>query len=133
MRDDRLCIREERKSVTGFGAVTSGAWNPAKNGNNPEVISFGTHLNPTALYRAQLIDCVGSSQAALVLGGNTGKGTTDTGVAADFTIAATPPSQTVTAGNGTSYTANVGVINGFNDTVSLSVSGLPTGAKKKAS
>src|SRR6185437_10603269 len=46
----------------------TGAWNPANNGNNPEVISFGTHLSPTALYRAQLIDRVGSSQATLVIG-----------------------------------------------------------------
>jgi hypothetical protein len=48
--------------------------------------------------------------------------------APDFSIAATPSSQTVTAGNGTSYTATVTALNGFSGSVSLSVSGLPTGA-----
>jgi hypothetical protein len=104
-----------------------GSWNHAGNGNDPEVTSFGTHLSPTALYRAQLIDRLGATQAALVLG-NTGIGDTDTGVSADFTVSATPSSQTVIAGNGTNYTVNVAAINGFNDTVSLTVSGFPSGA-----
>ncbi|QEE30737.1 DUF1349 domain-containing protein [Terriglobus albidus] len=47
---------------------------------------------------------------------------------ADFSISATPSSQTVTQGNGTTYTTTIGALNGFADTVSLSVSGLPTGA-----
>ncbi len=46
----------------------------------------------------------------------------------DFSLTATPASQTVTAGNGTSYTATVSPSNGFTGTVSLSVSGLPSGA-----
>src|SRR5262252_994169 len=46
----------------------------------------------------------------------------------DFTISATPSSQTVTAGSGTSYTTTVSAVNGFTGTVNLSVSGLPSGA-----
>ncbi|HEV2492108.1 MAG TPA: hypothetical protein VG204_03455 [Terriglobia bacterium] len=46
----------------------------------------------------------------------------------DFTIAATPSSQSVVQGNGTSYTVNVGALNGFAGSVTFSVSGLPTGA-----
>src|SRR5260370_31867463 len=46
----------------------------------------------------------------------------------DFTLSAGPASQTVTAGNGTSYTATVAPINGFTGTVSVAVSGLPSGA-----
>ncbi|HZR27840.1 MAG TPA: hypothetical protein VFA71_03600 [Terriglobales bacterium] len=46
----------------------------------------------------------------------------------DFSITAGPASQTVIAGNGTSYTATVAPINGFNGTVSLGVSGVPSGA-----
>ncbi|TMA25835.1 MAG: hypothetical protein E6J78_16170 [Deltaproteobacteria bacterium] len=48
--------------------------------------------------------------------------------APDFTIAATPSSQTVVQGNGTSYTATVTAQNGFTGTVNFSVTGLPTGA-----
>src|SRR6201996_4319732 len=46
----------------------------------------------------------------------------------DFSVAATPNSQTVTQGNSTTYTTTVGALNGFTDTVNLSVTGLPTGA-----
>ncbi|HZR29984.1 MAG TPA: hypothetical protein VFA71_14500, partial [Terriglobales bacterium] len=46
----------------------------------------------------------------------------------NYTLSAGPGTQTITAGNGTSYTATVTPSNGFNGTVSLSVSGLPSGA-----
>jgi hypothetical protein len=46
----------------------------------------------------------------------------------NFSIAATPASQTVTAGAGTSYTATVTASGGFTGAVSFSVSGLPSGA-----
>jgi hypothetical protein len=46
----------------------------------------------------------------------------------DFSISASPSSQTVTAGQNTTYSATVGALNGFTGTVTLSVSGLPTGA-----
>jgi hypothetical protein len=46
----------------------------------------------------------------------------------DFSVSATPSSQTVTQGNGTSYTINVAPSGGFAGTVGLSVSGLPQGA-----
>jgi len=50
------------------------------------------------------------------------------GPSPDFTIAATPASQTVTQGGSTSYTASVSSLNGFAGTVNLSVTGLPSGA-----
>jgi len=46
----------------------------------------------------------------------------------DFSISATPSSQTVVAGNSTPYTVNVGALNGFSGTVNFSASGLPSGA-----
>ncbi len=46
----------------------------------------------------------------------------------DFSLAATPASQTVTAGAGTDYTVTVTPSGGFAGTVTFSVSGLPTGA-----
>jgi hypothetical protein len=46
----------------------------------------------------------------------------------DFSITATPASQTVTAGAGTSYTATVAASGGFTGVVTFSVSGLPSGA-----
>jgi len=46
----------------------------------------------------------------------------------DFSISAGPSSQTITAGNLTNYTATVTPSNGFTGNVSLSASGLPSGA-----
>jgi hypothetical protein len=46
----------------------------------------------------------------------------------DFSVSATPSTQNVSQGNGTSYTVNVASSGGFTGTVGLSVSGLPQGA-----
>ena len=47
---------------------------------------------------------------------------------ADFSLSASPASQTVNASQSTSYAVAVNAIAGFNGTVTLSVSGLPTAA-----
>ena len=44
----------------------------------------------------------------------------------DFTLSAAPSSQTVPRGGSTSYTVTLTSVNGFNNNVSLSVSGLPS-------
>jgi hypothetical protein len=46
----------------------------------------------------------------------------------DFSLAASPSSQSVTQGNSTSYTVSVGAVGGFSGAVNLAVSGLPSGA-----
>jgi len=46
----------------------------------------------------------------------------------DFSVAATPSSQTIPPGTGTSYTVSVASSNGFNANVTFNVSGLPSGA-----
>ena len=46
----------------------------------------------------------------------------------DFSISATPPSQTVVQGSSTTYTVSVTALNGFTGTVTFSASGLPAGA-----
>lgn len=48
--------------------------------------------------------------------------------APDFSISASPSSQTVVQGNSTTYTATVSALNGFTGAVNFSVSGLPSGA-----
>ncbi len=47
---------------------------------------------------------------------------------ADFSIAASPSSQTVTKGQAATYTVTVTRVNGFAGSVTLSASGLPSGA-----
>lgn len=53
---------------------------------------------------------------------------TTTPSSADFSLSASPASQTVAAGGSTSYTTTVTASGGFSGAVALSVSGLPTGA-----
>jgi hypothetical protein len=48
--------------------------------------------------------------------------------APDFTISATPNSQTVVRGSGANYAININRVGGFSGAVTLSVSGLPTGS-----
>ena len=48
--------------------------------------------------------------------------------APDFTLAATPPSQTVAPGEATTFGVTVTRVNGFADAVGFTVSGLPAGA-----
>jgi len=51
-----------------------------------------------------------------------------TGVPPDFSLAIAPSSRTVTAGQSTSYTVTVSAQGGFGGNVTLSVTGLPSGA-----
>jgi len=81
-------------------------------------VSAGTHTY-TASYGGN------STYAQLYYGKAT---VTATGGSPDFTISASPSSQTVTAGSGTLYTTTIGAVSGFTGTVNLSVSGLPSGA-----
>jgi hypothetical protein len=46
----------------------------------------------------------------------------------DFALSATPVTASVVQGSSASYTVSVGALNGFSGAVTLSVSGLPTGA-----
>jgi poly(beta-D-mannuronate) lyase len=48
--------------------------------------------------------------------------------AADFSVSASPNSQTVVVGGSASYTVTVGALSGSPGTINLAVSGLPTGA-----
>ena len=48
--------------------------------------------------------------------------------APDFSISASPSSQSATQGGSASYTVSVNALNGFADTVNFSASGLPSGA-----
>jgi hypothetical protein len=48
--------------------------------------------------------------------------------APDFSVSASPSSQSTAQGGNAPYTVSVSALNGFNDTVNFSVSGLPSGA-----
>jgi len=75
---------------------------------------------------------VGTYQVTVTVNGllsNADKTFTISAPAADFTLASSPASRTVTQGFAADYTVTLSPLNGFNSPVTLSVSsGLPTGA-----
>jgi hypothetical protein len=112
-------------SVSGLPSGTTASFNPTSvAGSGNSTLSVSTSSTTAAgTYTLTITGTSGalthSATVTLVV----------TAVATpDFTISATPSSQTVTAGSGSSYTTTVTAMNGFTGTVSLSVSGLPTGA-----
>ncbi|HEY8738183.1 MAG TPA: hypothetical protein VIO62_14210 [Candidatus Dormibacteraeota bacterium] len=110
-------------SASGFGSGASGTFSPAS------VAGSGTStLTVTTTSSAA------TGSFPITINGVSGTLSHNTSVTLvvnpppDFTIAVNPSSQTVTQGNGTSYTATVTAQNGFAGSVSLSVSGLGAGA-----
>jgi hypothetical protein len=109
-------------SVSGLPSATGAAFNPTSVvGSGSSTLSINTATNtPPGNY-------------ALTVTGTSGALTHTATVAIsvnalpDFTLSASPASQTVVAGSATSYTATVTSSNGFNGNVGLSVSNLPTG------
>jgi uncharacterized membrane protein len=89
---------EEQNTVSGTSAIA--ATGNISNINSARVITIAATLKPS--------------------GGGSGS--------PNFTLSATPSSQTVTAGANTSYTVTTAAQNGFGGSVALSVSGLPSGA-----
>ncbi|HSY18057.1 MAG TPA: discoidin domain-containing protein, partial [Candidatus Acidoferrales bacterium] len=108
-------------SVSGLPAHASGSFNPASitGGAGSSTLNITTATNtPNGDY-------------PLIITGISGTLTNTTSVTLsfnDFSISASPSSQSVIAGGTTNYTVNVGNINGFGGTVTFSAAGLPTGA-----
>jgi regulation of enolase protein 1 (concanavalin A-like superfamily) len=109
-------------SVSGLPAGASGSFNPTSvSGSGSSTLSVvTTSSTQPGTYTLTLTGASGSlsHSATVALTVNV----------PDFSISATPGSQFVTVGAGTSYTATVSPLNGFNGTVNLGVSGLPSGA-----
>jgi hypothetical protein len=108
-------------SVSGLPTHASGSFGPASitNGFGSSTLNITTATNtPSGTYTLTVNGVSGSLTNS----------TTVTLLLNDFTISASPSSQTVTAGGSTNYTISVGNINGFGGTVTFSASGLPAGA-----
>lgn len=104
------------------GTIASYAWtfaggSPATStATTPGTVTYSTAGTYTA--SLAVTDNAGATSAAA----------TRTVTVTDFSLSATPNSNTVSAGTGASYTTTVSAINGFSGAVTLGVIGLPTGA-----
>lgn len=110
-------------SVSGLPTGATASFNPtsvAGSGTSTLTVSTST-TTPAGTYTLAITGTSGtlthSATVTLIVPGPP-----------DFSISASPSSQTVTQGNGTTFTTSISALSGFTDTVNLSVSGLPTGA-----
>ena len=112
-------------SVSGLpSGVTAGLSATTINGSgNPTITLTASSSTAVGTYSVTVNGLSGTlSNAATFSLDVSGSDTT-----ADFSLAASPASQTVTAGNSTSFTVNVGAVNSFSGTVGLVESGMPAG------
>src|SRR5215472_6490166 len=112
-------------SVSGLPANATASFNPTSvTGSGSSTMTVTTaSTTPTGSFPLTITGTSGATShtASVTL-------VVNAPVVGDFSISATPASQTVTAGNGTSYTATVAGSGGFSGVVSFSASGLPAGA-----
>jgi uncharacterized membrane protein len=145
--DFSLAASPSTQSAAAGGSATYTATVTPVNGFNGTVTlsASGLPTGVTASFSPATVAGSGSSTATITVGSGVAAGSyplTITGTsgslthsanvtltvpAADFSIAATPSTQTAGPGGGTTYTATITPLNGFSGTVTLSASGLPTG------
>jgi hypothetical protein len=118
-------------TLKSFGTPAGTAtFNPAQltlSGSQAQTatLTLNTSTSATAKTYFPLITSFSSNrlhdfQGTLILGSSSGN--------PDFSIAATPGTQTVVSGNSAAYTVTITPQNGFSGTVGLSAGGLPAGA-----
>ena len=107
-------------SASGLPSGASASFNPTSitAGNSSTMTVTTSNTTPAGSYTLTITGTSGSDAHS----------TTVTLNVTGFSVSATPPSQTITAGNSTNFTATIGAINGFDGNVAWSVSGLPSGA-----
>jgi uncharacterized membrane protein len=112
-------------SVSGVPARTSASFGTSSiSGSGSTTLTLSPHHNAkNGTYTLTITGTSGSISHSTTVTFIVGTSTTP-----DFSVAASPSSQTVTPGGSTSYTVTVSPSGGFNSSVSLSASGLPGGA-----
>jgi hypothetical protein len=112
-------------SVSGLPAGAAGTFNPASvatSGSTTLSVTTSS-TTPAGTYPLTITGTSGS-----IVHTNSVTLVVNPSPVPDYSVSATPASQTVIQGAGTSYTATVTPVNGFTGTVTFSVTGLPAGA-----
>ncbi len=116
---------------TGFNGVVSLTASGLPTGGSAAFNPTSVTGSGSSTMTVTLQNTVAAGNYTLTVKGTSGGTTQSTNVGlvvSDFSISPTPSSRTVSPGNSTNYTVNVGNIDGFTGSVSLSATGLPTGA-----
>ncbi|MGA2790301.1 MAG: zinc ribbon domain-containing protein [Candidatus Bathyarchaeia archaeon] len=110
-------------SVSGLPNGVSASFNPTS-GTPPFTSTLSVTVASSVSPGALTLTIVGNGGGVT----HTASVTLIVSAASDFAIGVSPASQSVLQGQTASYSVNVSALNGFNSQVSLSVSGLPSGA-----
>jgi hypothetical protein len=144
-----ISVSPGSETVAVAGAATYTLTTTAVNGFDGVVtpVVDGLPSNSSASFSPETITGSGSSTLTVNTTGNTAPGnyplafTATSGslkatasaslvvIGANFTLAATPEIQSINAGGSASYTVTSTALGGFTGTITLSVPGLPSGAK----
>jgi Beta-propeller repeat/Cep192 domain 4 len=125
--------------ITFTGITASGAYAetddclkaPLQPGTNCAInVTFAPTTTGSSVGALTLTDDAPGSPQIIYL---TGTGVGQTTTQGDFTISATPPSATISAGQSAKYTVSITGVGGFSQPVNLSCSGAPTAASCSAS
>jgi len=144
--DFTLSVSSSVQTVPAGGTANYGIINIARTGGFNDPVTFSVsglpsgavatfHPNPASVSSSLSVGTFGGPAASYTLTvTGTGGGITRTlqltlqVTNADFSLSASPASQTVIAGAGTSYTVTITGMNGWDNSVNLGVTGLPSGA-----
>jgi hypothetical protein len=109
-------------SVSGLPTGANGTFNPNPTASTSTLTVTTSAATPAGSYPLTITGTSGalSHQTTVTL--------VVQAPAGDFTLGATPASRTVTRRSSTTYAVTITPVNGFSGSVSLSVSGLPSGA-----
>ncbi|MDB6009760.1 MAG: hypothetical protein JWL65_2010 [Gammaproteobacteria bacterium] len=113
-------------SVSGLPAGAVGTFSPATVAGSGSSTLTVTTTSGTTPVGSSTVTITGTSGALKQTSGVTLS--VSAVLPPGFTLAASPSTRTVVAGNATSYTTNIAAVGGFSGAVTLSVSGLPAGA-----
>ena len=108
------------------GTISSYSWTFP--GGNPSTSSMANPGSVTYATAGTFTATLTVTDNASVSDPNPPTRTITVNPAPDFSISASPSSQSTPPGGNASYTVSVGALNGFTDTVNFSVTGVPSGA-----
>ena len=108
------------------GTISAYSWTFP--GGSPSTSSLATPGNVTYSSAGSFTATLTVTDNANLTDSNPPTRTITVNPAPDFSISASPSSQSATQGSNAQYTVSVSALNGFADTVNFSVSGLPSGA-----
>jgi hypothetical protein len=116
-------------SASGLPAGVTASFNPASvTGANSSILTVSAGSSALTGSYSFNVTATGGGTTLTGAPGNVSHSATATLAVSDFSILATPTVQAVAVGKSTTYNISLSTLNNFGDNVSLSVTGLPTGA-----